>query len=326
MTTAQKLLAVARAEIGRREGRAPNGAWNNDIEYNDWYVRRNGAAFTRGPWCAVFVSWVAHKAGLLGDVIPEHAYTPAGFAWFRKRGLVVQRPRPGDIMYVHYPSMGRIAHVGIVEAVDGDHIITIEGNTNAGQSRQGNGVYRLRRPITSRLRFCRPKYTPTPTAAPAPAPATWDGHSFPGRAAFTLGSKHPAVTVLGERLVKHGYHRHYKQGPGIPMGMADVKNCADFQRAQGWSGSDADGYPGPTTWALLMASPESAPKPTPPKVTRYRVTTSGKRLNGRSGPGAKYRIVTSVPNGKTLEITKTGNGWAMDASKRWYSLAYLKKV
>ena len=326
MTSVQKMLTVARAEIGRREGRDPNGNWNNDIEYNDWYVRRNGNAFRGGPWCAVFVSWVAHKAGLLGDVIPEHAYTPAGFAWFRKRGLVVQRPRPGDLVYVHYPSMGRIAHVGIVEAVDGDHVITIEGNTNTGQSRQGNGVYRLRRTINSRLRFCRPKYTSSPTAAPAPAPAKWDGHSFPGRAAFTLGSRHPGRTVLPERLLGQGEGGDHKRGPGIPMGEADVKNCADFQRAQDWSGSDADGYPGPATWALLQGLPKSTPKPAPPKSTRYRVVTSGKRLNGRSGPGGKYRIVTSVPNGKVLEIVKTGNGWAMDAGKRWYSLTYLKRV
>src|SRR5690606_41575756 len=32
----------------------------------------------------------------------------------------------------------------------------------------------------------------------------WDGKSFPGASAFVIGQSHPAVTVLGERLVAHG--------------------------------------------------------------------------------------------------------------------------
>ncbi|WP_455753306.1 recombinase family protein [Streptomyces bobili] len=33
---------------------------------------------------------------------------------------------------------------------------------------------------------------------------------------------------------------------------------ADFQRAQGWTGSDADGYPGPETWRQLFSCPLSS--------------------------------------------------------------------
>ncbi|MEU5433813.1 peptidoglycan-binding protein [Streptomyces sp. NPDC020719] len=85
-------------------------------------------------------------------------------------------------------------------------------------------------------------------------PSGWDGKSFPGRSAFQLGQSHPAVTVLGKRLVAHGFGRFYSEGPGPRFTEADRKATEAFQRAQGWSGSDADGYPGPSTWARLMAS------------------------------------------------------------------------
>lgn len=64
--------------------------------------------------------------------------------WFRKNATVSQGAgaRVGDIFYVYYPNMGRVAHVGIVER-EGDFIVTIEGNTNTTGARQGNGVYRL---------------------------------------------------------------------------------------------------------------------------------------------------------------------------------------
>lgn len=102
----------------------------------------------------------------------------------------------------------------------------------------------------------------SPTAPPPPA--GWDGKSFPGTAAFVLGKSHPAVTVLGERLVLHGHGSHYKVGPGPTFGQADRSATAAFQRSQGWSGRDADGYPGPETWRRLMLAPpkaKAAPKP-----------------------------------------------------------------
>ncbi|OYD06257.1 peptidoglycan-binding protein [Paludifilum halophilum] len=84
----------------------------------------------------------------------------------------------------------------------------------------------------------------------------WDGKSFPGRSAFKIGKKHPAVTVLGERLHEHGYGKYYKVGPGPRFSEVDRKATAAFQRDQGWSGSGADGYPGPLTWERLMEPPK----------------------------------------------------------------------
>lgn len=43
-----------------------------------------------------------------------------------------------------------VAHVGFIDAwPDGDYVITVEGNTNMAGSREGDGVYRKRRPKQS---------------------------------------------------------------------------------------------------------------------------------------------------------------------------------
>lgn len=102
------------------------------------------------------------------------------------------------------------------------------------------------------------QHTPTPEPSPVP---DWDGSSFPGVQAFRLGQSHPAVTLLGQRLVAHGFGRHYRVGPGPVFGEADQLNCQEFQQAQGWTGAGADGIPGPLTWERLMAAPQSAPSP-----------------------------------------------------------------
>ena len=192
MSTAAQLLKIAAKEVGVREGRDSNGNWNNRVKYNDWYakhpsIRNNG--FLTTAWCAVFVSWVANQAGLLGSVIPMHAWTPSGLAWFKSRGLWTQGKgvKPGDLFYVYYPAQRRVAHVGFVERVEGGYIYTIEGNTNNTGSRQGNGVYRLKRRITSNFHFCHPKY-------PAAASGSAGNSSKPSK---PVAPGKPKVSVSG---------------------------------------------------------------------------------------------------------------------------------
>lgn len=172
-----RLLTTAASQIGYREGRSSSGSWNNDNAFGKWYGT-NGVA-----WCAQFVSWAAAAADIPETVIPKHQYTPTGWNWFTARDRDVTTPRAGDIFYVYgYVSSegrSRVHHVGIVEKVlSGGRIQTIEGNTNTSGSAQGNGVYRLIRPIsTTKLRFARPNYAaavqaPPPVKPPATKPPT----------------------------------------------------------------------------------------------------------------------------------------------------------
>ena len=76
-------------------------------------------------------------------------------------------------------------------------------------------------------------------------------------------------------------------------------------------------------------SATSAPKPTTPakpKTVKYRVATRLLPLNGRSGPGTKYRKVATAKKGTVLTIVSTKAGWAKDTQGRWWRMAYLKKA
>ncbi|MGP3691558.1 peptidoglycan-binding protein [Streptomyces sp. IBSNAI002] len=75
--------------------------------------------------------------------------------------------------------------------------------------------------------------------------------AFPGASYFGPGKSNDYVTQLGKQLVKKGYGRHYTEGPGPSWSESDRRNVEAFQRAQGWTGSEADGYPGPETWRRL---------------------------------------------------------------------------
>ncbi len=93
---------------------------------------------------------------------------------------------------------------------------------------------------------------PDPTAAPTPKPAPTPVPPYPGADTFGPGKSSAAIQQLGEQLVKKGFGRHYTTGPGPTWTDADRLNVTDFQLAQGWTGPEADGYPGPTTWTLLF--------------------------------------------------------------------------
>ncbi|MEV4971601.1 peptidoglycan-binding protein [Streptomyces scopuliridis] len=77
--------------------------------------------------------------------------------------------------------------------------------------------------------------------------------AFPGVRFFRPGQSSVHVERLGRQLVRKGFGKHYTSGPGRLWTEADRRNVEAFQRAQGWRGSAANGYPGPETWRRLFA-------------------------------------------------------------------------
>ena len=100
-------------------------------KYINWY-----GGFGRGTaWCAIFVSYCAYMAGVLGSKVPKYASCWAGVSWFRSQGRFQPRenywPRRGDVVFFSsskYPNGG--AHTGIVVSVTTSAITLIEGNTS----------------------------------------------------------------------------------------------------------------------------------------------------------------------------------------------------
>ncbi|MER5831845.1 peptidoglycan-binding protein [Streptomyces sp. NPDC002130] len=84
-------------------------------------------------------------------------------------------------------------------------------------------------------------------------PASHGVPGYPGRAMFRPGASNPYVTQLGDQLVRKGFGRFYRVGPGPRWGEADRRGVEAFQRSQGWRGGAADGYPGPETWRRLFS-------------------------------------------------------------------------
>lgn len=131
--TAEKLIKVAKAEIGYIEG--PK---DNETKYGKW------AKANFQPWCGSFVNWCADQAGVK---IPNTVYTPSGAAAFKKsKRWYEEDPQPGDIVYFDFPddSINRISHVGIVVKNNQDGTVwCIEGNTSSdkrGSQRNGGEV------------------------------------------------------------------------------------------------------------------------------------------------------------------------------------------
>lgn len=162
----EKLRAVYVSQLGVRE--ATN---RNDGPQVGAYLRYVGLK-TGNPWCAAFASWCLGQAGIAN---PRSGYCPDFFTprrviWVRKslklkadnfklKGTDAQAvasiPSTGDVFGLYFPEKGRIAHVGFIDEWGDKYAVTVEGNTNEAGSREGDGVYRKRRLISSICKVSR---------------------------------------------------------------------------------------------------------------------------------------------------------------------------
>ncbi|MER6109262.1 peptidoglycan-binding protein [Streptomyces hirsutus] len=98
-----------------------------------------------------------------------------------------------------------------------------------------------------------------PSQKPTPADPGWQRPTpkpvppFPGRNMFGPGKENAHITLLGRQLVRKGFGKHYRTGPGPKWSDADRKNLRDFQLSRRELRGDADGLPGPLTWKLLFS-------------------------------------------------------------------------
>ena len=151
----KKVLDLARGELGVRE--APKNSTR--VKYNTAYYGRevSGKAY---PWCCVFLWWLFREAGA-----PQLFYGGGKTAscgalarYAKSHGQFVKGAyRPGDLAFFHF-SGSAIEHVGLVERVEGDVLVTIEGNTGTGDDANGGAVMRRRRKKNQVAGAYRPRY------------------------------------------------------------------------------------------------------------------------------------------------------------------------
>ncbi|MFF1908612.1 peptidoglycan-binding protein [Kitasatospora sp. NPDC058218] len=145
---------------------------------------------------------------------------------------------------------------------------------------------------------------PAPNPDPVPVPTPVPGNTFPGTGKFGPGTNNSYVTKLGEALVKRGGGRFYKEGPGPRWTEADREATRAFQLAQGWTGSNADGIPGPTTWDYLMNGKGRSI----PAATASKASTNVPAYPGRP---LKYtgKAPTYDPYVKVWQSRMKARGW-----------------
>lgn len=146
-------LAVAAAEVGTLE--EPRNS--NRGARVETYLRSVGL---RGgyAWCCAFTYFCADEAARqLGRTHPMVRTAGCMDHWRRAPAAGARRIaardavadpgllRPGLIFIMDHG--GGLGHTGLVEAVAGGLLHTIEGNTDASRSREGGGVYRLTRKV-----------------------------------------------------------------------------------------------------------------------------------------------------------------------------------
>lgn len=269
MPTAAQVLAIARSQIGYREGA------NNNNKYGQAYGWNNVA------WCVQFQWWNFRQAGASSLFYGggKTASCSQLYAYHNNKGqaISISSLRAGDIVFFDFS--GRKAstdHVGIVESVDGNTVVTIEGNTSSGSGgsqANGDGVYRRNRSKTYISRAYRPAYDGVPSGTDYTLNLFIRdiqdaiGVGVDGEVGPITLSKVPTLS----KKINQGhacvyYLQNYLNSIGYSCGTADGEfgnnthnGVVAFQKAKGL---EADGIVGLNTWkALFDVKPDVKPAP-----------------------------------------------------------------
>lgn len=245
-TEAAKVIALCESQVGYREG------YSNYNKYASIAGHANYLA-----WCATFL---VAEFKLAGQELPYGATTAGCYEncrAFRNAGRFSYYPAVGAIFFIG-PSGS--THTGLVYWYDNTYVYTIEGNTNAGGSANGDGVYRRKRLRRDIYGYGYPNYShPIVSADPK-----WGGTTNPGTPPTPPAPILPVVEVynvqpgrsnsdvlLVQKALKVVFPNFdYSSGPGI-FGPRTQFQYSLWQQSLGYSGDAANGEPGLTSLTKL---------------------------------------------------------------------------
>ncbi|MFF8730302.1 peptidoglycan-binding protein [Streptomyces sp. NPDC015171] len=210
--------------------------------------------------------------------------------------------QPGDILLYHNPD----------NPEKGSHVVIFGGWTDYTHTYYT--VYEQTPPHARSQTTPYPywsntgKYVPyrykgvTKSAAGAGGSGAKASVAYPGASYFGPGADNQYVTLLGEMLIARGAGVYYDKGPGPVWGEADRRATRAFQQAQGWTGAEADGLPGPRTWDLLATGRGTSVTPQAAGPASHGVPGYPGRQYFR--PGASNDYVTQLG----AQLVKKGFG------------------
>lgn len=148
MSSAIHVLRTAQSFLGLVED-PPD---SNRNPFGEWYGM-NGV-----PWCAIFISYCLAQNDIHLPIQTDQGfhYCPAAVTYFKRTERWCTLPQPGDIVFFCWDATEVARHVGLVEAIEGGQIITIEGNTSPHDNCNGGAVMRRSRNFDEVLGFACP--------------------------------------------------------------------------------------------------------------------------------------------------------------------------
>jgi len=217
-------------------------------------------------WKDIRRSHLANKAEGYSDVAYNYAGCPHGYL-LEGRGLRKRTGANGNqaLNIAHYAIVGLVGSSGLTQPPDAmlsairDGIDLLRDNGADDEikgHRDGYATACPGGPLYAWVQDGAPRPAapaPNPPAEPSKPPAAKPKPTyepFPGASFFKSGRSSPVVTAMGKRLVAEGCGR-YNVGPGPAWSTADRRSYAAWQRKLGYTGGDADGIPGKSSWDLL---------------------------------------------------------------------------
>jgi hypothetical protein len=223
VATRGEFLAWCAAQVGTRED--PVGS--NQQRYAALAGHANGFA-----WCSTFLVAGARLTGLRLPDGAESAWTPSVEAAFKRAGRLGRVPKVGAFAFVYFPSLGRVAHVGVVWKVEAGQVRLIEGNTNQHGGREGIEVAKRIRPIGRRTgevgirSYGYPAYAaapkpvqPVPVPVPVPQPEEDEMKAVfvtPRKGEERPGDELLVVSAAGVQVVESKAHQLLLVKLGVP--------------------------------------------------------------------------------------------------------------
>lgn len=154
MATKFDIVIQAREWLGLNE---TDGSFKYliDLYNSDYPIPRGYKAKYTSEWCAIFVTDVAIKCHAT-DLIGKECSVPKFMAMFKKNGIWVGKtntPDIGDIVIFDWDGNKDGDHIGIVEEIIGNTVISIEGNFSEAVRRRS-----FNKNWNCIVGYARPKY------------------------------------------------------------------------------------------------------------------------------------------------------------------------
>ena len=266
-----KLVSCAKNQVGYLEKKtnaylddktanAGSNNWNRyardiDNKYPDFYnCKKNGFS-----WCDIFVDWVFIECFGYENAL-KLLYQPEKSAgagckysadYYRRNNAFFKHPKVGD--QVFFGDYGNEGHTGIVVAVNGNVITTVEGNTSGGYGvdANGDGVYLKQYNFATTYipGFGRPNWSVV-CGETNVADKEEETASYP---MLKHGSTGEYVKKAQQLLIANGYSCGAAGADG-DFGEGTKRGVMSFQAD---NGLDTDGIVGAKTWDALLKAEQT---------------------------------------------------------------------